>query len=211
MHFKVESAFVNNQIADLFLDSITIKRACLDQGVQPLINIGDQVVEAIQQGNKMMLCGNGGSAADAQHLAAEMLVRLRSVNNREGIPAIALAQDVSTITACGNDLGYELLYERMVTSLGKQGDCLIGITTSGNSDNVIRAMAAAKEMGVRVFGFLGSGGGEALSFCDEAFVVPSDNTGRIQEAHITAGHALMEYIEDRLIEFGYINLSKPGD
>jgi len=153
-----------------------------------------------------MFCGNGGSAADAQHLAAEMLVRLRAKNNREGIPAIALAQDTSTITACGNDFGYDQLYERMVSSLGKEGDCLIGITTSGNSGNVIKAMKVARIMNIKVFGFFGVGGGEALQYCDEAFVVPSNDTGRIQEAHITAGHALMEYIEDQLIESGHIHL-----
>ena len=155
-----------------------------------------------------MLCGNGGSAADAQHLAAEMLVRLRPKNNREGIPAIALAQDTSTITACGNDFGYDTIFERMVVSLGKEGDCLIGLTTSGNSENVILAMRAAKDMGIKVFGFLGAGGSRALELCDESFVVPSDNTGRIQEAHITAGHALMEYIEDHLLEVGYLHLKE---
>jgi D-sedoheptulose 7-phosphate isomerase len=128
------------------------------------------------------------------------------MNNREGVAAIALAQDTSTITACGNDFGFNKLYERMVTSLGKKGDCLIGITTSGNSENIILAMIAAKKMGIKVFGFLGSGGGEALKLCDEVFLVPSNNTGRIQEAHITAGHALMEYIEDKLIESSYLNL-----
>jgi len=168
--------------------------------------MGDHVSRIIQNGNKIMLCGNGGSAADAQHLAAEMLVRLRPMNNREGIAAMTLAQDMSTITACGNDFGYEKLYERMLTSLGKEGDCLIGITTSGNSENIILAMKAAKELGIEVFGFLGCGGGEALKYCDEAFIVPSNDTGRIQEAHITAGHALMEYIEDRLLESGYLNL-----
>ena len=137
-----------------------------------------------------------------------MLVRLRPNNNREGIPAIALAQDISTITACGNDFGYETLYERMVTSLGQEGDCLIGITTSGNSENILRAMRAAKKMNIKVFGFLGSGGGRALELCNESLVVPSDNTGRIQESHITAGHALMEYIEDGLIESGHLHLQE---
>jgi D-sedoheptulose 7-phosphate isomerase len=170
--------------------------------------MGDCIVQSILNGNKLMLCGNGGSAADAQHLAAEMLIRLRPMNNREGVAAITLAQDVSTITACGNDFGYEKLYERMTTSLGREGDCLIAITTSGNSENIILAMRAAKKMGIKVFGFLGSGGGRALELCDEAFVVPSDNTGRIQEAHITAGHALMEYIEDQLIESNYLHLQE---
>ena len=194
------------QIQDIFQQSVNIKQKCIKQGFQPLINMGDKIIESIKYSNKLMLCGNGGSAADAQHLAAEMLVRLRPNNNREGIPAIALAQDTSTITACGNDFGYENLYERVLRSLGKKGDCLIGITTSGNSENVILAMKAAKELNIKVFGFLGCKGGEALKYCDEAFIVPSNDTGRIQEAHITAGHALMEYIEDRLIESDYLHL-----
>ena len=155
-----------------------------------------------------MLCGNGGSAADAQHLAAEMLVRLRPNFNREGVPAITLAQDVSTITAMGNDFDYNELYERMVITLGKEGDCLIAITTSGNSKNIILAMKAAQKIGIKTFGFLGSGGGKVLEFCDDFFLVPSDNTGRIQESHITAGHALMENIENDLINSGYLNLEK---
>jgi len=199
---------MTDSISKLFEESIQIKKSCIAQGFKVLKNMGNQITQSIQQGHKLMLCGNGGSAADAQHLAAEMMVRLRPNNNREGIPALALAQDTSTITACGNDFGYEELYERMLTSLGKEGDCLIGITTSGNSDNVIRAMKAAKQMGIKVFGFLGTGGGHALQYCDEAFVVPSDNTGRIQEAHITAGHALMEYVEDKLIELGHVHLQE---
>lgn len=190
----------------LFKESISVKQQCLLQGLNSIVYMGDEIVSATSSGNKLMLCGNGGSAADAQHLAAEMLVRLRPKNNREGVPAIALAQDTSTITACGNDFGYDALYERMVTSLGKSGDCLIGISTSGDSENIVRAMQASRQMGIKVFGFLGAGGGRALQYCDEAFVVPSDNTGRIQEAHITAGHALMEYIEDRLLEVGYLHL-----
>ena len=193
-------------VISLFEESISVKRSCLENGLQTILNIGDDIVKCISSGIKLMLCGYGGSAADAQHLAAEMLVRLRQNNNREGISTIALAQDTSTITACGNDFGFNTLYERMVTSLGQEGDCLIGITTSGNSENILRAMHAAKNMNIKVFGFLGSGGGKALDLCDESFVVPSDNTGRIQEAHITAGHALMEYIEDSLLETGYLHL-----
>ena len=197
----------NEKIEQLFKQSIKTKQDCIEQGFQPLYQMGDLITRLIENGNKIMLCGNGGSAADAQHLAAEMLIRLRPMNNREGIAAITLAQDTSTITACGNDFGYERLYERTLTSLGREGDCLIGITTSGNSENIILAMKAAQEMGVKVFGFLGCKGGEALQYCDEAFIVPSNDTGRIQEAHITAGHALMECVEDQLIESGYLNLS----
>ena len=195
-----------NKFSKVFKDSIETKKACLEQGFKSLNEIGDFISQSIQNGNKMMLCGNGGSAADAQHLAAEMMVRLRPTYNREGVAAITLAQDTSTITACGNDFGYDILYERVLRSLGNKGDCLIGITTSGNSKNVILAMKAAKELGIKVFGFLGCDGGEALKYCDEAFIVPSNDTGRIQEAHITAGHALMEYVEDKLLESGYLTL-----
>jgi len=196
------------QIEELFRKSIEVKRECISQGFKSLANMGDLIVKSVTSHHKIMLCGNGGSAADAQHLAAEMLIRLRPHNNRESVPAIVLAQDTSTITACGNDFGYEVLYERMLTSLGRSGDCFIGITTSGNSENVILAMKAAKELNIKVFGFLGCGGGKALKYCDEVFVVPSYDTGRIQEAHITAGHALMEYVEDRLIESEYLNLQE---
>ena len=195
------------KIEQLFQESIKVKTEVVDSGiVKSLVSMGLLSTKAIQEGNKLMLCGNGGSAADAQHLAAEMLIRLRPNNNREGIPAIALAQDTSTITACGNDFGYDQLFERLVRTLGHEGDVLIAITTSGNSKNIIAAMRAAKKIGIFVFGFLGSKGGEALKYCDEAFVVPSNNTGRIQESHITAGHALMELIEDGLLDSGYINL-----
>ena len=196
------------KIEELFKNSISVKEECIEKGFASIAIMGDEIAHSIENNGKIMLCGNGGSAADAQHLAAEMLVRLRPMNNREGIAAIALAQDTSTITACGNDFGYDMLYERVLRSLGKKGDCLIGITTSGNSKNVILAMKAAQEMDIKVFGFLGCKGGEALKYCDEAFIVPSDDTGRIQEAHITAGHALMEYIEDRLIESNYLHLQK---
>lgn len=203
----VESNYkASKQVEDLFCESIEVKQECVRYGLQCIANMGTVISDSIQSGNKMMLCGNGGSAADAQHLAAEMLVRLRPKNNRKGISAIVLAQDTSTITACGNDYGYEVHYERMLTTLGREGDCLIGITTSGNSENILNVMRAAKKIGIKVFGFLGSGGGKALALCDEAFIVPSTSTGRIQEAHITAGHALMEFIEDRLLETGYLHL-----
>jgi D-sedoheptulose 7-phosphate isomerase len=198
---------MTENIRKLFQESIQVKTAIIESNSCDILAVmGLKISQSIHSGNKLMLCGNGGSAADAQHLAAEMLVRLRPKNNREGIPAIALAQDTSTITACGNDFGYQYLYQRMVQSLGKPGDVLIAITTSGNSENVLLAMKTAKKMGILVFGFLGCDGGPALEFCDEAFIVPSFDTGRIQESHITAGHALMEYIEDQLIKDSYLHL-----
>ena len=195
------------ELYKVFYESIEVKKTILGSAyLEVLASMGEIITKAIKGGGKLMLCGNGGSAADAQHLAAEFLVRLRPHNNREGIPAIALCQDTSTITACGNDFGYEKLFERMVRTLGQSNDVLLGITTSGNSENICLALQAAKEMGIPTLGFLGTGGGDALSLCDSAFVVPSDVTGRIQESHITAGHGLMEYVEDRLIEDGFLNL-----
>lgn len=194
-------------IKKIFNDSIAVKTNIVSSlELEHLSRMGDVAINSIINGGKILLCGNGGSAADAQHLAAEMLVRLRPKNNREGVPAIALAQDTSTITACGNDFGYDFLFERMVKTLGCEDDILIAITTSGNSENIIKAIEASKEMKLKVFGFLGAGGGRAIELCDEVFLVPSMDTGRIQESHITAGHALMEYIEDGLIAMGFLNL-----
>ena len=196
-----------NKIKKLFKESIKIKKEILNSNILDVIErMGDEISNSIKNGGKLMLCGNGGSAADAQHLAAEMLIRLRPKYNREGVPAIALAQDVSTITACGNDFGFDLLYQRVLESLGNPGDVLLAITTSGNSINVINAMQLARRKNIKVFGFLGAGGGKALEICDEAFLVPSKDTGRIQESHITAGHALMEYVEDKLLDIGYLQL-----
>ena len=168
--------------------------------------MGDAIVESIVNGGKLLICGNSGSAADAQHLTAELVVRLRPSYNRRGLPAISFAMDTSTITACGNDYSYNMLYARTLESIGNAGDCLLGITTSGNSQNVYNAMELAKEMNIQTFGFLGAGGGQVLDLCDEVFLVPGDETGRVQECHITAGHALMEYIEDCLIEDEYITI-----
>ena len=163
-----------------------------------------EIFKRLSSGGKIFLCGNGGSAADAQHLAAEFLVRLTSDVNRQSIPALALAQDTSTLTACINDYGTDDIFKRVFSSLSSNGDILLAITTSGNSKNIIETLKLAKERGIFSLGFLGNGGGEALSYCDLAFVVPSKTTGRIQESHITAGHALLQYIEDSLLEKGWL-------
>jgi D-sedoheptulose 7-phosphate isomerase len=179
-------------------ESVAVKQAISEQSTGLIAEIALRCADAIAAGHKLLLCGNGGSAADAQHLAAELLVRLKPEINRQALPAIALAVDVSTITACGNDFGFEALYERMVEALGQRGDVLIGITTSGKSPNVLRALKRARELGIDTIGFLGSGGGPALELCDLALVVPSQTTSRIQENHIAVGHIVMELIEEHL-------------
>jgi D-sedoheptulose 7-phosphate isomerase len=185
-------------IRDSLLESIATKRALLNQSTAVIATIAKRCAEAIANGKKILFCGNGGSAADAQHLAAELLIRLTSDFNRPPLPAIALAVDVSTMTACGNDFGFEALYERMVEALGHEGDVLVGITTSGKSPNILRALKRARVLKLFTIGFLGSGGGPALELCDLALVVPSATTSRIQECHITAGHIVMHLIEEHL-------------
>lgn len=193
----------------LFQESITLKEKVIkENSLAPLSLMAETITQSIQAGGKLMLCGNGGSAADAQHLAAELLIRLQSSVNREAIPAIALTLDSSSMTGCGNDFGFECYFERAVCGLGKPGDILLGITTSGRSKNILRALEAARARNIKTLGFLGSLGGPALPLCDIAFVVPSDNTNRIQESHITAGHILMQMIEMLLLERGHISYLK---
>ena len=197
---------IDIKVIKTFEDSISVKQQIIDNGsYEVLLEAGDIITKSISSGGKLLLCGNGGSAADAQHLAAEFLVRLTSEVNRESIPALSLAQDTSTLTACINDYGAEEIFKRVFSALSAKGDILLAISTSGNSKNIIETLKTAKEKGIFSLGFLGNGGGEALSYCDLAFVVPSNITARIQESHITAGHALLQYVEDSLLEIGWLN------
>lgn len=191
----------------MFQASIDLKQKVLEAQMETVARIAEAMYQSLSQGGKILLCGNGGSAADAQHLAAELLVRLRPHVDRPGIPALALAVDTSSLTACGNDYDFEVYFERMTRALGRPGDILIGITTSGKSTNVIRALRAAHEKEMLSIGLLGGDGGAALAACDLALVVPSNVTGRIQEVHITVGHVLMELVEDSLLEGGFFQSS----
>ena len=195
-----------NSIKNSFEDSISVKEKIIDQKIyKALIEAGDVVANYISNGGKLMICGNGGSAADAQHLVAEFLIRLTSDVNREGIPAISLAQDSSTLTACLNDYGPDVIFKRVMSSLASNGDILLAISTSGNSKNIIEVLKYAKSRGIYSIGFLGGDGGGALAYCNTAFIVPSESTARIQESHITAGHTLLQYVEDKLIHEGFLN------
>ena len=200
------SESIKDKVKLTFQDSISVKEKIVEnKSYKVLIEAGDIISNSISNGGKLLLCGNGGSAADAQHLAAEFLIRLTSNVNRESIPALSLAQDTSTLTACINDYGSDEVFKRVFSALSAEGDILLVITTSGNSRNIIETLKLARERGIYSLGFLGSNGGEALSYCDSAFIVPSKITARIQESHITAGHALLQYVEDSLLEKGWLN------
>jgi D-sedoheptulose 7-phosphate isomerase len=158
-----------------------------------LEQIASEMILAARMGGKILWCGNGGSAADAQHLAAEFVVRFR--HDRRGIPSIALTTDTSILTAASNDYGYEHIFQRQVESLAAKGDVVVGISTSGNSRNVYLALEAARKLGAVTVAFTGKGGGKLAAWADFLFAVPSTDTARIQEAHILAGHVLCEILE----------------
>lgn len=154
------------------------------------------IFKTIKLGGTVFLCGNGGSAADAQHLAAELVVRLRPNINRKGLPAIALSADTSYITACGNDYGFKKIFSRGLQALSKKNDLLIVISTSGKSENIIEALKYSKKNKIKTIGLLGKGGGRAKNFCDTNIIIPSNSTARIQEMHIFLGHFILEEVEN---------------
>ena len=157
---------------------------------------GTLIGEALAAGRKLMLCGNGGSAADSQHIAAELTGRF--IHDRRPLAAVALTTDTSALTCIANDYSFEDVFARQVAALGAPGDCLIGISTSGNSRNLIKAAEAARGIGMRIIGLLGRDGGALRALCDVAIVVPSATTARIQEAHIMIGHTLCGMVESAL-------------
>jgi D-sedoheptulose 7-phosphate isomerase len=174
---------------------------------QNILKISKDIFEVIQNiqkrikmGGKILFCGNGGSAADAQHLAAEFLVRLRPHINRNPIPALSLAQDTSTLTACGNDYSFDDIFLRPFQALAKKNDILLCISTSGNSKNILKVLKEAKKKNIYSVGFLGKGGGKAKKMLSKSLVVSSNNTARIQECHIFIGHFILEKIEDIVIK-----------
>jgi D-sedoheptulose 7-phosphate isomerase len=179
--------------------SADLKRQIATELAGEVIRVVDACETSLRGGGKLMFCGNGGSAADSQHLATEMLIRLRGSHERPSFAALALTLDPAMLTACGNDYGYDRVFERPLRGLGRSGDVLFGITTSGRSGNVIKALEAAREMGIVTVGLLGGSGKPALDLCDLALLVPDAETARIQECHIALGHAVLELLEDRLV------------
>jgi len=185
-------------IIDSLNESSETKLKIKDQLADEIIKAVDILVSAYKDGNKLLLCGNGGSAADCQHIATELMIRLNHHIQRPALPAIALTTDSSNLTAGGNDIGFENVFARNVEGLGVLGDVLLAISTSGNSPNVIKAIEMAQSKGMKVIGLLGGSGGKLKSIVDLPIVVPSSNTQRIQEGHITIAHIICELVEDIL-------------
>lgn len=182
--------------------SIETKERLITSGLDSITRAGQTVADAFRNGSKLLLCGNGGSAADAQHIATEFVVRYRSTPERPSLPAIALTTDSSAITAGGNDFGFDYIFSRQVEGLGKEGDVLLGISTSGNSPNVIQALYAARDKRMKTIILTGETGGEMIKShrekIDVAVLVPSQETARIQECHIMIGQIVCAYVEKEL-------------
>lgn len=185
----------NKFLTDSLNESADVKLKTLKQCREDILKAADVLKKAFLNGNKVMFCGNGGSAADSQHLATELVIRLSHDVNRPAFGAIALTTDSSNLTAGGNDIGFENVFARSVEGLGKEGDVLIAISTSGNSPNVIKAIEMAKSKKIVTIGFLGGRGGKIKDITDMNIIIPSENTQRIQESHITIGHIICEIVE----------------
>jgi len=182
-------------IADWLSASAALKLKMKENLGEAIIAAAEKVAAAIKRGSKILFCGNGGSAADCQHLATEFVVRLKAGDDREAYPAIALTTDSSLLTASANDFGFENIFVRQIEAIGRKGDVLIAVSTSGNSENIVRATQLAKKLGIEVIGLLGQSGGKLLPLVDLPLLVPSDEVTRIQEAHITLGHIICELVE----------------
>jgi D-sedoheptulose 7-phosphate isomerase len=185
-------------IIDTLKESAQVKIKTIDACKGEILVAVQSLVEAYKSGKKLLLCGNGGSAADCHHIAAEFVIRLTSQVNRPSLPAIALTTDTSNLSAGGNDLGWEFTYSRILEGLGNEGDVLFALSTSGNSPNIIRTVEQAKAKRIFVIGFLGGTGGKLKDLVDLPIIIPSSVTARIQEAHITVGHIICELVETEL-------------
>jgi D-sedoheptulose 7-phosphate isomerase len=185
-------------IADSLNESSETKLKMLKECSQDILSAVKIISDAYRNGKKVLLCGNGGSAADCQHIATELMIRLSHHINRPALPAIALTTDTSNLTAGGNDIGFENVFARNIEGLGNEGDVLIAISTSGNSLNIIKAVEKAGQKGMHIIGFLGGTGGKLKSSVHLPIIIPSSNTQRIQEGHITVAHIICELVEDEL-------------
>jgi D-sedoheptulose 7-phosphate isomerase len=191
--------FIKNQIKT----SYEVKQKIYgdEELINLIVEVGNRLIEIYKNGNKLLIAGNGGSAADAQHIAGELVSKFYF--DRPALPAIALTTDTSIITAIGNDYGYEKLFSRQIEANGVKGDAFLGISTSGNSKNIIEGLKVAKEKRLLTIGLTGESGGKIKEFCDYCICVPSKETPRIQEAHILVGHILCSVIEEAFFGKGF--------
>jgi D-sedoheptulose 7-phosphate isomerase len=187
---------MNSKIQDIINESLTVKNHVLNDSrlISLVGDIVTLIVDRFRKGNHLYFCGNGGSAADAQHLAAEFSGRFYI--NRDALPAEALHCNTSYLTAVANDFSFDLIYSRLIKGIGKPGDILIGMSTSGNSENILKAFDTAREKGITTIGMTGEGGGKIKELSDYLIDIPSRNTPRIQEAHMLLGHIICQLVEE---------------
>ncbi len=189
---------MKREIESSLNESINIKAELLSNSVEVVIQIAETLIEAFKAGHSLYLMGNGGSAADAQHISGELVGRFKK--NRKALPALAFTTDTSVLTAIANDFGYDQCFERQVDAFVKDGDVVIGLSTSGNSTSIVNAVQVAKRKGAKTIAFTGRGGGQLKDCVDVCLEIPSVDTARIQECHITFGHILCSIIEKELFE-----------
>lgn len=187
-----------DSILRIFNESIEIKKAFVEQNTGLIEQVSNMIASTFNDGKKLMIFGNGGSACDASHIAAEFVNRFKK--DRPGLPAICLNTDMAVITSISNDYDYSEIFARQLKTLGDKGDIAIAISTSGNSKNILKAVSAAKKRGIITIAFTGMKGNKFASMCDYAFIVPSTDTPRIQETHITLAHVLCQLVEDIIFE-----------
>ena len=190
---QISSIIVKNYFKDISknIDKLTTFN-------EQIAEIAEKIYITINSGNKIIFCGNGGSAADCQHLASEFVGRF--ISNRNALPAIALTTDTSALTSIGNDFGFDQIFSRQLEAIGQKGDILIAISTSGNSENILKAIKISKQIGIVSIGFTGETGGLMKNKCDMLFAAPSLKTNHIQEMHIIAGHAICTIIDSLILE-----------
>ncbi len=184
------------RVKDFLYTSAELKKTVADTLSGDILEAATRIKSRLDKGGKLILMGNGGSAADSQHIAAELIGRFKK--ERRAIPAIALTVDTSSLTALGNDYGFDTIFERQVEAHARENDAVVGISTSGNSENVVRALKKANSIGAETIGLVGNNGGKIKEVASLSIVVPSNDTARIQEVHITIGHIICELIEEDL-------------
>ncbi len=189
---------IEEKIKHAYEESIKVKELFFKENISLIKEVAELIAKALSEGGKILIFGNGGSATDASHIAAEFVNRFK--RERPGLPAIALNTDMAVITAIANDYDYSEIFAKQIKALGQKGDVVIGISTSGSSRNVIKAIEVAKKRGLKTIAFTSKKGEKLISKVDYAFAVPSEDTPRIQETHITLGHILCELVEDILFE-----------